>query len=113
VISLAADEFEGELDRLTDRGYLEDDGGTLKGRTRRRLDRAPHASDDGEEFVVRPARRDDVVGLIDAIRDVASEDTDIVVDQLLYEDTVQRHVAVESGVFVVGTVDGDVVGWVH
>ena len=53
------------------------------------------------------------MGLIDAIRDVTSEDTDVVVEQLLYEDTVQRHDAVESGVFVVATVDGDVVGWAH
>ena len=115
VTSLAAEEFQDELERLKSRGYLEDDGGTLRvaldvGSIER------YETDDGE-YVIRPARQDDFEGLIGAIRDVTSEDTYVVAEsiaeQLLYEDTVTRHNAVESRVFFVATVDGEVVGWSH
>jgi len=115
VTSMKADEFADELERLKARGDLEDDGGTLKvaldvGSIER------YETDDGE-YVIRPARQDDFEGLIDTIRDVTSEDTYVVAEsiaeQLLYEDTGQRHNAVESRVFFVATVDGDVVGWAH
>ena len=113
--ALAAEEFQDELERLKSRGYLEDDGGTLRvaldvGSIER------YETDDGE-YVIRPARQDDFEGLIGAIRDVTSEDTYVVAEsiaeQLLYEDTVTRHNAVESRVFFVATVDGEVVGWSH
>jgi len=116
VTSLAAEEFADELARLTARGYLENDGGTLKvaldvGSIER------HETPDGGAFVVRPAQQADFEGLIDTIRDVTAEDTYVVAEsiaeQLLYEDAVQRHNAVESRVFFVATVDGDVVGWAH
>ena len=74
-------------------------------------------SNDGLEYVVRPARQSDFEGLIDTIRDVTAEDTYIVAEsiaeQLLYEDAVNRHNTAESRVFLVATVEGDVVGWAH
>ena len=115
VTAIGAEAFEDELERLKSRGYLEDDGGTLRvaldvGSVER------HETDDGE-YVIRPARQDDFEGLVDTIRDVTAEDTYVVAEsiaeQLLYEDTVQRHNAVESRVFFVAAVDGEVVGWGH
>jgi len=115
VTAIGPEAFEDELERLKSRGYLEDDGGTLRvaldvGSVER------HETDDGE-YVIRPARQDDFEGLVDAIRDVTAEDTYVVAEsiaeQLLYEDTVQRHNAVESRVFFVAAVDGEVVGWAH
>ena len=115
VTSLAAEEFRDELERLTARGYLEDDGGTLRvaldvGSVER------YETDDGE-YVIRPARQDDFDDLVAVIRDVTAEDTYVVAEsiaeQLLYEETVTRHNAVESRVFFVAAVDGEVVGWTH
>jgi ribosomal protein S18 acetylase RimI-like enzyme len=36
-----------------------------------------------------------------------------IAERLLYEDTVMRHNTVESRVFFVATVNGDVIGWTH
>lgn len=113
--SLSPDEFTDALDRLQSRGYLEDDGGTL----RIALDAGSvEGYTVGElSYTIRPARPSDFEGLIDTIRDVTAEDTYVVAEsiaaQLLYEDTITRHNTVESRVFFVATVDGEVVGWSH
>ncbi|MFT4881505.1 MAG: ribosomal protein S18 acetylase RimI-like enzyme, partial [Salinirussus sp.] len=64
-----------------------------------------------------PARQEDFEGLVETIRDVTAERTYVVAEsvaeRLLYEDTVTRHNTVESRVFFVATVDGEVVGWTH
>jgi ribosomal protein S18 acetylase RimI-like enzyme len=115
VTSLPPEEFQDTLAELRERGYLEDDGGTLQVA----LDvGSVEAYDTGElEYVVRPARQDDFEGLIDTIRDVTAEDTYVVAEsiaeQLLYEDAVNRHNTAESRVFFVATVEGEVVGWSH
>jgi len=114
-LDVEADEFQDELEWLVTNGYLEDDGGTLRvdlgaGSVER------HESDD-REYAIRPARQEDFEGVVDAIRDVTSEETYVVAEsvaeRLLYEDAVNRHNTVESRVFFVATVDGDVVGWAH
>ena len=116
VTSLPPEEFQDALETLQSRGYLEDDGGTLQvalevGSVE------PYTTEDGLEYVVRPARQADFESLIDTIRDVTSEETYVVAEsiaeQLLYEDAVNRHNTAESRVFFVATVDGDVVGWSH
>lgn len=107
--------FSEHLDQLKSRGYIEGDGGTLR-----------VALDVGavEEFetsvggvTIRPARHEDFEGLVETIRDVTDEGTyvvaETVAEELLYEDTVNRHTTVESRVFFVATVDGEVVGWTH
>ena len=116
VTSLPPEEFQDALETLQSRGYLEDDGGTLQVA----LDVGSveaYETDDGLEYVVRPARQADFDSLIDTIRDVTSEETYVVAEsiaeQLLYEDAVNRHNTAESRVFFVATVDGDVVGWSH
>ncbi|WP_336035171.1 GNAT family N-acetyltransferase [Halobacterium yunchengense] len=107
--------FRAELEWLLAEGYLEDDGGTL------RVGLDPGSVEahvaDGFRYSIRPARQEDFESLVDTIRDVTAEETyvvaETVAERLLYEDTVTRHNAVESRVFFVATVDGDVVGWTH
>ena len=115
VTSLPPEEFQDALEQLQERGYLEDDGGTLQ--VALDVGSIETYSTDGVDYTVRPAQQTDFEGLIDTIRDVTAEDTYIVAEsiaeQLLYEDAVNRHNTAESRVFFVATVDGDVVGWSH
>ncbi|MWV40714.1 MULTISPECIES: GNAT family N-acetyltransferase [Natrialba] len=81
-------------------------------------------SDEREEFsaddvdvTIRPASQEDLTGIVGAIRRVVEEMTSIeaesVADALDHEDVLLRHNDVESRMFFVATVDGDVVGWAH
>jgi ribosomal protein S18 acetylase RimI-like enzyme len=115
MVGMEAGAFREELDRLTDQGYIEDDGGTL----RIALDAGAverHVAD-GTTYTIRPARHDDFEPLIDTIRAVTDTSNyvvaETVAEQLLYEDTVNRHTTVECRVFFLAVHDGDVVGWVH
>lgn len=96
-------------------GYLEEAGGALR-----------VALDVGEEeefergdlrFHIRPARQEDLGGIVGAIRQVADEGTYIeaesVADLLDHESALLRHNELESRVFFVATVGDEVVGWVH
>jgi len=74
--------------------------------------------DTGEvAFTIRQAREEDLTGLVGAIRSalgsgeyVQAESVADVVDR---EGVLLRHNELESRVFFVATVDGEVVGWVH
>jgi GNAT superfamily N-acetyltransferase len=114
-LEIAPEEFQTELDRLITKGYLVDDGGTL------RIDLnagsvEEHVGEDGI-YTIRPARQADFEGLVDTIRDVTASETYVVAEsvaeRLLYEDTVLRHNSVETRVFFVATHEGEVVGWTH
>ncbi|MHC3439587.1 N-acetyltransferase family protein [Natrialbaceae archaeon A-gly3] len=114
--SLPPEEFRSELERLLSKGYLEEDGGTVKlalnvGSVE------GYTTDDGLEYTIRPGRHADFEGLVDAIRDVTATGdyviAETVAEQLLYEDAVNRHNTVESRVFFVATVEEEVVGWAH
>ncbi|WP_049921037.1 GNAT family N-acetyltransferase [Halopiger djelfimassiliensis] len=69
------------------------------------------------EFHIRPARQEDLTGIVGAIRQVAEEKTYIeaesVADEIDHEETLLRHNELESRMFFVATVDDEVVGWVH
>ncbi|TYL38717.1 GNAT family N-acetyltransferase [Natronococcus pandeyae] len=69
------------------------------------------------EFHIRPARQEDLSGIIGAIRQVAEERTYIeaesVADEIDHEETLLRHNELESRMFFVATVNDEVVGWVH
>lgn len=114
-VGLSADQFQEELEWLLTKGYLEDDGGTL------RIDLNAGSVEEhvGAEmqYTIRPARQEDFEGLVETIRAVTDEDTYVVAEsiaeRLLYEDAVMRHNTVESRVFFVATIDGEVVGWAH
>jgi ribosomal protein S18 acetylase RimI-like enzyme len=69
------------------------------------------------EFVIRPAREDDLTGLVGAMRGALSGRSDIVAESVAdivdHERVLLRYNEIESRVFFVATVNGDVVGWVH
>ncbi|MDQ2052489.1 GNAT family N-acetyltransferase [Natronolimnohabitans sp. A-GB9] len=69
------------------------------------------------EFHIRPARQEDLSGVVGAIRQVAEEKTYIeaesVADEIDHEEALLRHNDLEARMFFVATVDDDVVGWVH
>lgn len=115
VVSLPPGEFREELSRLLSRGYLEQEGSTLRVALDAGSVERYTSGDVG--YTLRPARSEDFESLVGAIRDVtATSDyvvAESVAEQLLYDDTVNRHNTVESRVFFVATHDGDVVGWTH
>ncbi|MFC4249279.1 GNAT family N-acetyltransferase [Natribaculum luteum] len=114
-VDLSAEEFGTHLEELKTRGYLEEEGGTLQ--IALEFGAIEEYETDGLHFTVRPARQTDFDGLVETIRDVTAEETYVVAEtiaeQLLYEQAVTRHNTVESRVFFVATVDGEVVGWTH
>ena len=69
------------------------------------------------EFHIRPARQEDLTGIVGAIRQVAEEKTYIeaesVADEVDHQDTLLRYNELESRMFFVATVEDEVVGWVH
>jgi len=108
-------EFSEALDSLESKGYLDDDGGTLK--VALEVGSIEEYRAGGVTYAVRPARHEDFDGLVDTIRSVSEDGTYVVAEsiaeQLLYEEAITRHNTVESRVFFVATVDGEVVGWCH
>ncbi|QGA82743.1 GNAT family N-acetyltransferase [Halomicrobium sp. LC1Hm] len=111
----SAESFGEHLDELKERGYLSEDGGTI--RVALDVGAVEQYETDDLSVTIRPARHEDFDGLVRTIRDVTDEETyvvaETVAEELLYEDTVNRHTTVESRVFFVATVDGEVVGWTH
>lgn len=115
MVSLSPETFREELSRLTEKDYIEDEGGTLRlaievGSVER------HSTEEGT-YTIRPARSKDFERLVELIRAV-TETAEYVVaesvaEQLLYEDTVIRHNAVESRVFFLAMQGGDAIGWTH
>ena len=69
------------------------------------------------EFHIRPARQEDLTGIVGAIRQVAEEKTYIeaesVADEIDHQDALLRYNELESRMFFVATVEDEVVGWVH
>ena len=71
----------------------------------------------GVHFTIRPARQDDLSGIVGAIRETVEEKRSVVAEtvaeQLDYEDALLRHNDAETRMFFVSVVDDDVVGWAH
>ncbi|ELY58670.1 GNAT family N-acetyltransferase [Natronolimnohabitans innermongolicus] len=98
-------------------GYLEeDDDGTLRIAIDTETDREEFTIED-VDVTIRPARQEDLSGIVGAMRQVVEEMTYIeaetVADELDHEDVLLRHNEFESRMFFVATVEGDVVGWAH
>jgi len=68
-------------------------------------------------FHIRPARQEDLTGIVGAIRQVTEEGTYIeaesVADEVDHQEALLRHNELESRMFFVATVEDEVVGWVH
>ncbi|WP_265109810.1 GNAT family N-acetyltransferase [Halosolutus halophilus] len=109
--------FQHNVAILKRDGYLrEDDDGTLR--------IAIDIEAEGQEFTaedvdvtVRPARQEDLSGIVGAMRQVVEEMTYIeaesVADELDHENVLLRHNEFESRMFFVAAVDDEVVGWAH
>jgi ribosomal protein S18 acetylase RimI-like enzyme len=73
--------------------------------------------DDGLEVTIRGAREDDLTGLVGAIREALADqiyiEGETVADVVESENVLLRHNEIESRMFFVACVHGDVVGWVH
>jgi ribosomal protein S18 acetylase RimI-like enzyme len=71
----------------------------------------------GVEFTIRQAREEDLTGLVGAIREAIGGgeyvDAETVADVVDSEGVLLRHNELESRIFFVATINGDVVGWVH
>ena len=72
---------------------------------------------DDLDVKIRPARQEDLSGIVGAIRQVAGEKTYIVAetvaDEVDHQEALLRHNEIESRMFFVATVGQEVVGWVH
>jgi ribosomal protein S18 acetylase RimI-like enzyme len=72
---------------------------------------------DDVEFTIRQAREEDLTGLVGAIRQAIGGgeyvDAETVADVVDSEGVLLRHNEIESRIFFVATVNGEVVGWVH
>jgi ribosomal protein S18 acetylase RimI-like enzyme len=107
--------FGHHLSMLKRDGYLTERDGRLEialetgGETEHELD--------GLSVTIRPARQDDIGGIVGTIRQVAEDGSYIeaenVAEQLDYEGSLLRQNELESRVFFVATVEEEVVGWVH
>ncbi|UPW00118.1 helix-turn-helix domain-containing GNAT family N-acetyltransferase [Halorussus gelatinilyticus] len=113
-------------------GYLEEHDGKLRASFEEGT--AEEYETDGVEFTIRPARQEDLSGIVGAIRSVAEQGSYIVAesvaDEIDHDEALLRHNEIESRMFFVATVGGgearsaseastgirpgdDVVGWVH
>jgi ribosomal protein S18 acetylase RimI-like enzyme len=72
---------------------------------------------DDIEFIIRQAREEDLTGLVGAIRQAIGGgeyvNAETVADIVDTEGVLLRHNELESRMFFVACVDGEVVGWVH
>ena len=108
-------QFNHQVALLKRDGYLEKRDGKL----RIVLDAGTEEefTSDGIPFTIRPARQEDLSGIVGAIGEVAKEKryilAETVAEQLDHEGALLRHNEVESRMFFVATVENEVVGWVH
>lgn len=114
-LDLDPDSFRHHLSILKRDGYLEERNGSL----RIQIDAGTEeefVTDQGR-FTIRPARQEDLPGIIGAIRQIVEEKTlveaETVAEQLNYEDALIRRNDHEARMFFVATVDDEVVGWTH
>jgi ribosomal protein S18 acetylase RimI-like enzyme len=74
-------------------------------------------TDEGLEVTIRQAREDDLTGLVGAIRDALADkayiEAESIADVVESENVLLRHNELQSRMFFVATIHGDVVGWVH
>lgn len=113
--SMDSDRLDRELETLVEEGHLEERDGDFQ----IKMDYGDEMTyeTDGMEVTIRPARQDDLKGIVRVMREVAEEDAyltaETVVDLLDQEEVVFRYNDVESRMFFVTTVDDEVVGWMH
>jgi len=115
-VTMEPEAFRHHVSILKRDGYLEERDGKLRAAIP--VDADVETVDlDGVEAEVRPARQEDITGVVGVIRAVADEADHAVAarlaEQLGRDDVLLRHNDEESRVFFVATVEGDAVGWLH
>jgi GNAT superfamily N-acetyltransferase len=115
-VPMEPETFRHHVSVLKRDGYLEEVGGTLRVAFPMDAD-AVTVDLDGVEAEVRPARQEDITGVIGVVRAVADRADHAVAarlaEQVRRDDVLLRHNEEESRVFFVATVEGDAVGWLH
>lgn len=114
-VEMDPEKFNHELTILKRDGYLEEHDDTL--RVALEAGTAEEYSSDGVDYVIRPARQEDLTGIVGVIRKLTEEKTylvaESVAEQVDFEGVLIRHNDVETRMFFVATVADDVVGWAH
>jgi ribosomal protein S18 acetylase RimI-like enzyme len=115
-VSMSAEEFDAHLSALESEGYLEE----VEGKLRVALpleDNATTVPLEDEDATVRPARQEDIDGIVGVVETVAAAEEYVVAARLAREvsrdDVLLRRNERQDRVFFVATVDEDVVGWLH
>ncbi|WP_226483288.1 GNAT family N-acetyltransferase [Natrinema amylolyticum] len=115
-VMMSSEEFNHHVSILKRDGYLKERDGKL---------RVAFPMDTGEktvklddlEAIIRPARQEDITGIVGVIKAIATGDTHIVAarlaDEISRDEVLLRHNESEDRVFFVATVDDDTVGWLH
>lgn len=74
-------------------------------------------TEEGVEYVIRQARQEDITGLVGAMRAAVEPGRYVVAESVAdivdHEEVLLRHNELESRIFFVACIDGEVVGWVH
>lgn len=74
-------------------------------------------TDDGTQYAIRPARQEDLSGIVGAIREVVAArsyvEAESVAQVVDHEEVLLRFNEIESRMFFVATVAEEVIGWVH
>jgi len=115
-VSMSIEEFNHHVSILKRDGYLEERNGKL--RVALPVEENAKTVDfDGLKATVRPARQEDITGIVGVIEAVASVDNYVVATRLAEEisrdEVLLRHNQSKERVFFVATVNDDTVGWTH
>ncbi|WP_435362128.1 GNAT family N-acetyltransferase [Haloarchaeobius sp. DFWS5] len=128
-VPMPFDEFDQHVSTLKEDGYLEEHEGKLRvalpmatDPTTVELDTDTDSDEaegegDATEGVVRPARQEDIGGIVGVVETVAADEGYVVARRLARtvdrDDVLVRHNERENRVFFVATVDDEAVGWLH
>ena len=112
-VSLPADAFQTQVDRLQKKGYLaERDGQLMLGLD---IGEAEEFTTADFSYTIRPARPDDFEEIVEVVEEIAGKKTYVVAKelaaQLRYEETLFRHNTSTARVFFVAEADGEIIGW--
>lgn len=114
-LKIDPDQLYHEVAMLKRDGYLDEHDGalyiTLEAGT------AEEYTSNDVEYVIRPARQEDLSGIVGVIRRITEKKmylvAESVAEQLDFEGVLIRHNDVKTRMFFVATVNDDVVGWSH
>jgi len=115
-VQMPTDEFRHHVSILKRDGYLEERDGKLRVSVPMD-DEAETVSVSGMEATIRPARQEDLTGIVGVIDTIASQERYIVAralaEKLDRDQVLLRHNDDENRIFFVATIDDDAVGWLH